>query len=214
MPRGKARREYDSTGRTAQAQRSRLAILDSAESLLLADGYHATTVDAIARASGVSVETIYKAFRGKPGLVRAIRERRLGGRGAVHAEQRSARARSKSKNGHALVAQWGRLTAEVAPLVAPILLLVRNAATVDPALQSLQDELDADRRRRMHSNAKHLHDTGHLRAGISVAHATDVLWTFSAPEFYELLVLRRGWAVARFGAFVGESIAAALLRQV
>ena len=214
MVQRKARRKYDSTGRVAQAQRARLTMLDCAESLLLAEGYHATTVAAIAGAAGVSVETIYKAFGGKPGLVRAIRERRLGGRGPVHAEQRSERARSDSVDGHELVAHWGRLTAEVAPLVAPILLLVRDAATADPELQSLQDEMDADRRRRMHANAKHLHDAGHLREGLSITHATDVLWTFSAPEFFELLVLRCGWGVARFGDFVGASIAAALLRPV
>lgn len=214
MAHGKARRKYDSTGRVAQAQRSRLAMLDCAESLLLAEGYHATTVAAIAGAAGVSVETIYKAFGGKPGLVRAIRDRRLAGRGPVHAEQRSERARSDSANGHELVAHWGRLTAEVAPQVAPILLLVRDAATADPEMRSLQNELDADRLRRMHANAKHLHDAGYLREGLSVAHAADVLWTFSAPEFFELLVRRRGWGVVRFGVFVGESIAAALLRAV
>ena len=81
-------------------------------------------------------------------------------------------------------------------------------------LQSLQDEMDADRRRRMRANAKHLHDAGHLREGLPITHATDVLWTFSAPEFFELLVLRCGWGVARFGDFVGASIAAALLRPV
>ncbi len=212
MVQGKTRRTYDSAGRVAQAERTRLAVLDCAESLLLAEGYHATTIAAIARDAAVSVETIYKTFGGKPGLVRAIRERRLGGRGTVHAEQRSERARADSTDGHSLVARWGRLTAEVAPLVAPILLLVRDAAAADPELRSLQDELDADRRRRMHANAKHLRDAGYLRAGVSLAHATDVLWTFSAPEFFELLVLRRGWGAVHFGAFVGASIAAALLR--
>lgn len=66
----------------------------------------------------------------------------------------------------------------------------------------------------LHANAKHLHDAGHLREGLPITHATDVLWTFSAPEFFELLVLRCGWGVARFGDFVGASIAAALLRPV
>jgi hypothetical protein len=42
--------------------------------------------------------------------------------------------------------------------------------------------------------------------------AADVLWTYSSPELYELLVLKRGWAVTRYGSFVGESIAAAVLR--
>ena len=45
----------------------------------------------IASAVGVSVDTIYKAFGGKPGLVRAIRERALQGDGPEPAEARSDR---------------------------------------------------------------------------------------------------------------------------
>ncbi|MGH3646029.1 MAG: TetR/AcrR family transcriptional regulator [Micromonosporaceae bacterium] len=46
-------------------------------------GYAATTLAAIAREAGVSVETIYKAFGGKSGLVRALYERGLTGIGPV-----------------------------------------------------------------------------------------------------------------------------------
>jgi hypothetical protein len=38
-----------------------------------------------------------------------------------------------------------------------------------------------------------------------------VLWLCTSPELYELLVLRRGWSAARFGAFVADAIAGALL---
>src|SRR3954470_11015067 len=123
---GKRRRTYDASGRRAQAERGRAAVLDAAERLFLDGGYAATTVAAIAAASAVSVETIYKGFGGKLGLVRAIRERRLAGAGPVPAEVRSNARRTES-DPRKLVAEWGRLTAEVAPLVSPILLLVRDA---------------------------------------------------------------------------------------
>jgi hypothetical protein len=47
---------------------------------------------------------------------------------------------------------------------------------------------------------------------VTLEHTTDVLWTFSSPELYELLVLRSGWDLPTYGRFLGEAmIGAALL---
>ena len=186
-------------------------MLEAAERLFLANGYAATTIASIAAAAEVSAETIYKMFLGKPGLVAAIRELRLAGAGPVHAEARSDAARAAASDPRLLVARWGQLTAEVAPLVSPILLLVRDAAAADPNMAALHAKLDADRRRRMAVNAAHLRDAGHLRSGMTFREAVDVLWTFSSPDLYDLLVVRRGWSASRYGRFVGDAIAAALL---
>ena len=70
------RRRYDSSGRRERAQQTRDQITDIARELFLSDGYTDTTVAAIAAAAHVSVETIYKGFGGKPGLVGAIIEAR------------------------------------------------------------------------------------------------------------------------------------------
>ena len=74
---GKVRRSYDAAGRKARAMQRRDEILEHGRALLLADGYAATTVAAIASASSVSPETVYKVFGGKPGIVKAIFERSL-----------------------------------------------------------------------------------------------------------------------------------------
>ena len=68
----KTTRRYDSSGRRGRARRTHAHVLKVAAELFLRDGYAATTVAAVAAAAGVSVETIYKTFRGKPGLIRAI----------------------------------------------------------------------------------------------------------------------------------------------
>ncbi len=209
----KGKRHYDAAGRRAQAARSRAAILEAAERLFLSHGYAATTVASIAATAGVSAETIYKAFRGKPGLVAAIRELRLAGAGSTHAEVRSDVMRTRESDPRRLVARWGQLTAEIAPLVSPILLLVRDAAATDAEMATLHAKLDAGRRRRMTVNATHLRDAGHLRAGITLRVAVDVLWAFSSPDLYDLLVVRRGWSALRYGRFVSEAITGALLRR-
>jgi len=68
------RRRYDSSGRRERARQTRDQITSIARELFLSDGYAGTTVAGIAAAAHVSVETIYKGFGGKPGLVRAIIE--------------------------------------------------------------------------------------------------------------------------------------------
>lgn len=206
----KTTRSYDSSNRQDRARHRQRLIVENAERLFLLNGYTHTTIAKIAECSGVSIDTVYKAFGGKPGLIRAIRLTALEGRGDIPAEFRSDRLHDLTDPGE-IVAQWGTLTAEVAPLVAPILLLIRDAAASDPEIAALMDEMDNERRERMAQNARRLHDAGHLRAGISLDEATDVLWAYSAPELFELLVLRRKWTPERFGRFVADAITHALL---
>src|SRR6187399_1690196 len=82
-------RRYDSSRRRQQARQTRDDILAVARSRFLADGFAATTISAVAADAGVSVDTIYKTFGSKPGLVRAIHERGLAGEGPGDAESRS-----------------------------------------------------------------------------------------------------------------------------
>jgi AcrR family transcriptional regulator len=209
-PAVKSRRRYDARGRRAQAQRSRATIVDVARRMFLANGYAATTVAAIAADAGVSVETIYKAFGGKSGLVRAIRDQALEGAGPTPAEQRSNELQATEQDPRTVIRGWGALTTEVAPQVAPILLLVRDAAS-DPEMARLQAELDEQRLARMTHNAQTLADGGHLRDELTVERAAELMWTYTAPELYELLVRKRGWPPERFGAFVADALIAALL---
>src|SRR5437762_3181631 len=58
----KARRHYDSRLRRAQAAQTRQALVAAALDLFLDQGYAETTIAAIAKAAGVAVETIYRAF--------------------------------------------------------------------------------------------------------------------------------------------------------
>ncbi len=207
----KQTRRYDSSGRRKHARDTREAIVRSARELFLRDGYAATTVAAIAAAAGVSVETIYKAFGGKPGLVRAIVERALAGEGPEPAEQRSDLIRETERDARKIVAAWGEFTAEIGPRVMPILRLAREAAATDPEMAAALEQINAERLERMAFNARRLHAAGHLRPDVSARQAADILWTCSSAELYELLVLRRGWTPRRFGRFVGEVMAGALL---
>ncbi len=207
----KPRRRYDSARRAEQARQTRAAIIEAAQGLFLRHGFAATTIAAIAAAAQVSVETIYKAFGGKPGLVRAICDVALAGEGPVPAETRSDHLQLHEPDPRRIIRGWGELTVEVAPRIAPIILLVRSAAAADPEMAGLLAEIDAARLRRMTANARNLAAAGHLRHDISVEQAGEVMWTYSSPELYELLVLTRGWPPDRYGTFIADAMIAALL---
>jgi AcrR family transcriptional regulator len=210
-PTVKAMRRYDSARRKEQAGQTRQAILEVARERFLTDGFAPTTIAAIAADASVSVDTIYKSFGGKPGLVRAIWERALAGEGPIPAEIRSDALQSSERDPRAIIRAWGELTAEIGPRVAPILLLIRQAAARDAEMASLQVEVDDQRLKRMTHNAGNLAHAGHLRKDITVVDAGEIMWTYSSPQLYELLVLSRGWSLARYSTFIADALIAALL---
>jgi hypothetical protein len=95
--------------------------------------------------------------------------------------------------------------------VAPIMLLVSDAAAVDPQMAALEAELDDQRLERMTHNARNLASAGHLRSDITVDEAGLIMWTLTSPSLYEFLVIRRGWSPKRFGAFTTAALTATLL---
>jgi hypothetical protein len=78
-------------------------------------------------------------------------------------------------------------------------------------MAGLRAEMDTSRLSRMTSNARNLAEAGHLRDDITVQDAGEVLWTYSSPELYELLVLNRGWPAERYATFIADAMIAALL---
>ena len=205
------KRRYDSSGRRERARQTRDQITDIARDMFLTGGYADTTIAAIAAAARVSVETIYKGFGGKPGLVRAIVDKGLAGEGPIPAEQRSDHIRDTERDPRRILTAWGAFTAELAPGVAPILTLARDAAASDPEVAALLDEISIARLERMTVNARGLLKAGHLRPGITAEQAADIMWTYSSPELYELLVIRRRWPAEHYGPFIAHALIAALL---
>ena len=205
------RRAYNTSARRDNARRAHGRLLDAAQQRFLQHGYAATTIEAIAADTDLSAATIYKTYGGKAGLARALCERALAGEGAVPAEQRSDALRDAATDAETLLRGWGRLVAEVSPRIAPLLLLLRDAAAQDPAAGALYDEIDRGRRTRMQSNARHLASAGYLRDGVRARDARDILWLYTSPDVYDLLVRKQQWSVKRYSRFVTDAMIAALL---
>lgn len=204
-------RRYDASRRRADAARTRARVLEVAERLLLADGYAATSVAAIARAAGVSAELVYKTFGGKAGLVREILYRSLLGSGPVPAPDRSDAVAATDVDARTLLAEWAQLATEVAPRGSPVMLLVRAGAASDGDLADLLEHMHAQRLERMDLNARRLIAHAGVRSDLGVEQIRDVLWSYSSEEVYDLLVLRRGWSVDAYREFIFRGMSAQLL---
>jgi AcrR family transcriptional regulator len=205
------KRPYDATGRKARAAEAGRRVLDAARRLFLSSGYAGTTMAEVAAEAGVSVESVYKIHGGKARLVLAVFHDAIAGRDDEPAELRADRISSGEPDPRRRLRAFGNFVAEVTPRVVPVMLLVRAAAAGDPETADVWRQMLDERLARMAGHAQRLADEGHLRPDVTVEEARDVLWLYSAPEVYELLVVQRGWSPDRLGAWVGETYVRALL---
>lgn len=210
-PRQGTRRRYDNSAREAKAAERRQAVLTAARRQFLRDGFGRTTLAAVASEAEVSVESVYKWFGSKAGLLRAVYEQSLLGAGPTPAEERSDTGSRTATDGAAIIRNWSVLAAEVGALADPIHRLIAYAAPSHPDVAALHAEIEAERARRMEHNAAYLVDGGYLRDDVSPAHARDILMLYTT--FYERLVTEAGWSTKEFSTFIERGLAAHLLRQ-
>jgi len=207
-------RRYNSEHRQAQARHSRQLMLRAARNMFLTSGYAATSVPAVARAAGVSAQSAYKAFGNKAGLLKAVFDVAIAGDDApVPLQQRPALSRVRDEPDPRLkLALYGQFIADTAPRHAPIQLLAREAAANDSGAAEIWQQLCAERLHGMTMFGQALADAGALRPGLTGHDARDLLFTYNSPETYDLLVNHRRWSPDKYGAWIADSLTAALLR--
>jgi AcrR family transcriptional regulator len=181
--------------------------------MFLEGGYAATTVGAIATQAGVSVETVYKAFGNKPGLLKAVFDVAVVGddEPVPMLERDLVRRIENEPDPRQKLLMYGAHLTQSAPRSVPVQLLIRAAAASDPGVAEVWDEMAEERLIGMTQFARHLHEGGHLRAGVSVEEARDILWTYNSAELFDLLVLQRDWPPEKYGRWIADALIGALL---
>ena len=188
-------------------------MLDAAVELLVARGFAATTLALVAERAGVASPTVYKAFGNKPGLVKAAFDYSVAGDDQplpIHQRQRALSIRSEPDPVRKLEIYADGLLGTLTRS-AQLQLAVRAAAEVDPEMKALWEQMQSVRLNGMSILAGNLAGGGHLRVGVSEAEARDVLWAYTSPELYQLMVLLRGWPGPRYRDWVARSLIDALL---
>ncbi|OBH76519.1 TetR family transcriptional regulator [Mycobacterium scrofulaceum] len=206
-------RRYDSTRRREQAQHNRRAVLAAARRRFLAQGYATTTIAEIARDAGVSVETVYKAFSTKAGVLKALFDVSVAGddEPIPMVERDVIQNVANATDAAEKLELYAKHLAASMPRSAPVQLLARDGAAVSPDAAEVWKQIRDETLTGMTMFASDLARTGQLR--VSARQARDILWTYHAPELYELLVLERGWSVTRYGKFVAQAWVDALLER-
>jgi len=202
-------RRYDTTIRHERAAARRARIVQAARERFLTDGYAATTVASVASDAQVSVDTIFKGFGGKVGLLEAAWWRALEGQGERPAEERADTA-AHDGDARTMIATWASLSAEVGGESSRLFTLIRSLAVVDPAVSDLYQRIERSRTDRMTHNAQLLAATGALRRELSIAQTRDILLAISG-HLPEPLLDRAGWSTPDYVDLVSRLLQTALL---
>jgi AcrR family transcriptional regulator len=181
--------------------------LAAARRLFTERGYAPTTVAEIAAEAGVAVDTVYAAVGTKPLLFRLLLEAAISGTDeAVPPEERDyvQRIRAQPRARDKLETYAAAIRA-ISERMAPLHLVLREAATHSPELAAVRDEIASRRARNMRLLAEDLRATGDLRPGLAVDEIADVVWTMNSAEFYHLLVAERGWSPDTFQRWLADT---------
>lgn len=198
------RRTYDSTRRREQARATRAAIVRAARDLFVAGGYGHTTVADVARAAGVSAETVYAAFRNKATLLHKAWDITVGGdeQDIVFHERPEVMAIRSEPDLATRLMRHAAFATETARRIAPFQLMVQSAAGAEPAAAAMLDEIDRQRLAGMAVMAAEAAATGQL--AVSEDECRDLIWSMTDGMLWHRLVNERGWTDERFADWLGR----------
>ncbi|MDX6229913.1 MAG: hypothetical protein QOI76_3303 [Frankiales bacterium] len=205
-------RAYRSPARAEAARQTRRQVLAAAHRLFGERGYPRTTLAEIAGAAGVSVETVYKTFRNKRGLLKELADFTIGGddeQVPVLDRPDPMVLRDELDQRRQIAMFAAGMTAQM-ERVRPFDDIMRSAAAVDPEVAALRDDLQLRQRRAaMTTIAGWLGARGPLRDGVEGAAA--VLWTLTSPEVNHMLRVDWGWTTEQYETWLRTTLAAGLL---
>jgi AcrR family transcriptional regulator len=207
-------KRYVSEVRDEQARRTRRAIVTAARDLFLAQGYAATTIDAVAEAAHVSRRTVFNSVGGKVALLKLALDWAVVGddEPVAMADRPAVAAIQAERDPRQALRLWVRLITDVAARTAPIATVLYTAADRDPEAAQMLAESARGRMFGARAFVAHLASLDALAAGVSEQQAADLCWALNDPHLYQLLVGQRGWTTAEFERWLSAALAATLFR--
>jgi len=203
------------TKRAEQARATRRRIIGCARRLFLGQGYAATTLDQVAAAAGVAVQTVYFHFGNKRTVLKEVMDVAAVGddEPAPLLDRPFVQAVADEPDPRRAVGIWLETSRVIFGRVAPLLSVVRDAAGADPEMAE-QWRVNERQRYLAHRSLAELLAAKEdaLRQGLTVDEAADVVFVLLSPEVYLLLTVVRGWPPARWQDWAADTIARAILR--
>jgi AcrR family transcriptional regulator len=207
-----APRSYRSTLRADQARETRRRVRDAADALFLEHGYAATSMDDIAKAAGVSRQTVFSAFGSKANLLKEAFDVRLAGDDeplSVAERPEAQRILEETEPAALLRAQadfYIVTTLRVLPLWPA---MVAGAAT-DAACAEVLAFFDRGRLEGPGGIVDVLAERGQLRKGLTRRKGKEAMYLLTNPTVTHD-ALERGWSVRELQRWLGDCLVAVLL---
>jgi len=207
------KRDYRSDLRAAQALRTRRAIVTAASELFAAQGYVATTVDAVAEAAGVSRKTVFTAVGGKLDLLKTALDWAVAGddRQQALADRGDVRELLDQTDPEQLILGWVKVLVNIDTRVGPLMRALEIAANVDAEAQDLLDDSQRRRLAGARTIVRRLVALGALKPELNQNQGADIAWLASDPMLHDRLVRTRGWSRGRFEQWLAEGLIAQLM---
>ena len=201
-------KSYNSPLREEQAKRTRERILAAARETFREKGYGATTLADIARAAGVAEPTVRATFKTKPNLVEHLL--RLAVRGDDTEPQLQDREAFQdvlaATDPVTLLDRLADLAVALHSRSWDVMEIARGAASSDPAIAAIYDQRPRARLTNQRAVAKRLAELRALPNGTTVETTADLLWLYTAPDIYRMLVIERKWPPSRYRAWFRAAI--------
>jgi AcrR family transcriptional regulator len=201
----KGRRRYHSPLRAEQADGTRRRVLAAARDLFLARGYAGTTVAAVARAAGVSPDTIYVSLGGKQGLLEGVLSlaRSDPEDPAQHDQEQRRDEISAIADPHQRLRRLVELSCETLGRISPVHAVLRGAADGHPFAAELYARMLRIRLAVQTRNLETYLGTS-LRPGLTGKQAAECYSALLSPELYHLLTVEHRWSTRRYASWVTD----------
>jgi AcrR family transcriptional regulator len=192
------KRSYDSSGRSRQAQENHDRISRLAHDLFVEHGYGNTTIVGVARAAGVSPETVYKAFGNKANLLRSAWFVTMRGDG----QDKTLYERPETQEVLQLpdladrIDGFARLITERNRLIGPLLRAIEGAAAAEPGAREM---LDAWKARLIDVATKFARAAAETeQLAIPEDECRDITYAMLDGALWHRFVVERGWTDERY----------------
>lgn len=189
-------------------------MLSAAGELFVLRGYTGTTVEAIARRSQVSVQTIYNTVGGKPAILKSVYDMFLAGDGLAIpiSERPAARAMREVRDPATFLHLYAEMSSGIVDRLGGLLpVLITEAAAGNRDTLRVVEAIEAERAAGAYAVAKLFAARFGLRPGLSISEAADLLWTLTSPDLANRLLYRRGWSLPRWSDWLAQMMAVSLI---
>lgn len=209
----RVKRDYRSDLRAAQAAETRRVVVAAARDSFVANGYAATTIDAVAKAAGVSRKTVFTAVGGKVELLKTALDWSVAGDDGQAAliDRPRLRAVLAADDPGRLLTEWAELLVEIDARVSGVFRALEVAAETDAEARALLSESQQQRLDGARAVVSRLATLGALDPAVSRREATDIAWLATDPVLYDRFVTLRGWSRQRFSTWLSRLLTGQLL---